>query len=52
MTWLTIDPDEYNMEVRQAYGKFAHALHGPSGLTMLQRQMIAVVVSSINGCHF
>ena len=27
-------------------------MHGPSDLTRLQREMIGVVVSGINGCHY
>ena len=27
-------------------------MHGPSDLTRLQREMIGVVVSDINGCHY
>jgi alkylhydroperoxidase family enzyme len=27
-------------------------MHGPSGLTLAEREMIAVVVSSINQCHY
>lgn len=27
-------------------------MHGPSGLTRAEREMIAVVASSINGCHY
>ena len=27
-------------------------MHGPSGLSLAEREMIAVVVSSINRCHY
>lgn len=27
-------------------------MHGPSGLTRAQREMIAVVVSTLNRCHY
>lgn len=27
-------------------------MHGPSALTLAEREMIAVVVSSINHCHY
>ena len=27
-------------------------MHGPSPLTRIQREMVAVVVSSANGCHY
>ncbi len=27
-------------------------MHGVSGLSRLQREMIAIVVSGINGCHY
>lgn len=27
-------------------------MHGPSGLTLAEREMIGVVVSSINHCHY
>ncbi len=28
------------------------AMHGPSPLTRIQREMVAVVVSSVNCCHY
>ncbi len=27
-------------------------MHGPSGLSLAEREMIAVVVSSLNQCHY
>ena len=27
-------------------------MHGPSGLTRTEREMVAVVVSSLNACHY
>jgi len=27
-------------------------MHGPSGLSLAEREMMAVVVSSINRCHY
>lgn len=31
---------------------YSAAMHAPSGLTRAQREMIAVVVSQTNGCHY
>lgn len=31
---------------------YEHLMKGPSGLSRMQREMIAVVVSRINGCHY
>ncbi|MBK8914472.1 MAG: peroxidase [Phycisphaerales bacterium] len=31
---------------------YRHLMDGPSGLTRLQRVLIATVVSKINGCHY
>ena len=34
------------------YELYRTLMHGPSGLSRVQREMIAVVVSSINECHY
>ena len=34
------------------YGLYAHLMRGRSDLSRAQREMIAVVVSSINRCHY
>lgn len=52
MAWLRINTQDFNMEIMEAYRQFALAKAGPSGLTMLQRQMISVVVSSVNQCRY
>jgi len=52
MAWLRIKTEDFNMKIIEAYRDFARAKSGPSGLTMLQRQMISVVVSSTNQCRY
>jgi alkylhydroperoxidase family enzyme len=34
------------------YRLYAHLMRGPSGLTRLERELIAVAVSKENGCHY
>lgn len=34
------------------YDLYAHLMRGPSDLSRAQREMIAVVVSSVNRCHY
>ena len=34
------------------YDYYKHIMAGPSGLSRMQREMIAVVVSKVNGCHY
>jgi len=34
------------------YELYRHLMHGPSGLSRAEREMIAVVVSSANGCFY
>ena len=34
------------------YELYRTLMHGPSGLSRMQREKIAVVVSSINECHY
>lgn len=31
---------------------YHHVMHGESGLTLAEREMVAVVVSAINECHY
>lgn len=31
---------------------YAHLMRGPSGLSLIEREMIAVAVSKENGCHY
>jgi alkylhydroperoxidase family enzyme len=38
------------MELHHDY--YRHLMRGKSGLTRAQREMIAVVVSTVNGCHY
>ena len=33
-------------------GLYSGLMHGPAGLSRRQREMLAVVVSSANGCHY
>ena len=34
------------------FGLYAHLMRGRSDLTRIQREMIAVVASSLNQCHY
>lgn len=34
------------------YNLYAHLMRGPSDLSKVQREMIAVVVSAANRCHY
>jgi len=34
------------------YNLYAHLMRGPSDLSKVQREMIAVVVSALNRCHY
>jgi len=34
------------------YAYYEHIMRGPSGLSRAQREMVAVVVSATNGCHY
>jgi alkylhydroperoxidase family enzyme len=38
--------------LRASMGVYLSAMHGPSPLTRAQREMLAVVVSKANGCHY
>ena len=31
---------------------YAHLMRGPGPISLLQREMVATVVSAINGCHY
>jgi uncharacterized peroxidase-related enzyme len=33
-------------------GLYQRIMHGPSGLSRREREMVATVVSSVNGCHY
>ncbi len=40
-------------ETLRAHADLYHTvMHGPSGLTHAEREMIAVVVSALNRCHY
>ena len=42
-----------NPEVLTAWIRiYERVMHGPSGLTRIEREMVAVVVSKTNGCHY
>ena len=38
--------------MKQHYELYARLMRGPGPLTFIQREMVAVVVSKINGCHY
>ncbi len=38
--------------LRQHYDLYKELLHGDSPLTRMQREMIAIVVSAHNACHY
>ena len=38
--------------MRDHYGLYAHLMRGPSPLTRVQREMLAVVVSAENECFY
>jgi alkylhydroperoxidase family enzyme len=38
--------------MRQHYDLYGELMRGPGPLTRTQREMIGIVVSSINGCHY
>jgi uncharacterized peroxidase-related enzyme len=39
-----------SLELHYAY--YEHIMRGSSGLSRAQREMVAVVVSATNGCHY
>lgn len=38
--------------MRHHYELYVELMRGPGPLTRVQREMLAVVVSAINGCHY
>lgn len=38
--------------LRTSIDLYLAIMHGPSGLTRAQREMLAVVVSKVNACHY
>ena len=38
--------------MRQHYNLYVELMRGPGPLSRIQREMIAVVVSAANGCHY
>jgi len=44
----SLNPDS----LKHHYEMYQHLMRGPSGLGRAQREMIAVVVSKINTCHY
>ena len=52
MSWLRVRKHEFNMEVMEAYSRFVLAQKHPTGLTALEREMIATLVSSLNRCKY
>jgi hypothetical protein len=52
MSWLRVRRQDFNMEIQDGFSHMVRGMIGASPLTMLQRHMIAVVVSTINKCRF
>ena len=44
----SLNPDS----MRYHYDLYKHLMTGPSGLSRMQREMIALVVSANNKCHY
>jgi len=42
----------HSATMRHHYELYAELMRGPGPLTRPQREMIAVVVSAVNGCHY
>lgn len=42
----------HSATMRLHYELYEELMRGPSPLTRVQREMIAVVVSAANGCHY
>jgi alkylhydroperoxidase family enzyme len=42
----------HSATMRQHYELYAELMRGPSPLSRAQREMIAVVVSAVNACHY
>jgi alkylhydroperoxidase family enzyme len=38
--------------MRQHYDLYVELMRGPSPLSRIQREMIAIAVSATNGCHY
>lgn len=38
--------------LRQHYDLYVELMHEPSPLSRVEREMVAVVVSALNGCHY
>lgn len=38
--------------MKQHHALYVELMRGPGPLSRIQREMIAVVVSSVNGCHY
>ena len=38
--------------MRRHYDLYVELMHGPGPLSRFQRELIAVVVSAANGCHY
>lgn len=52
MAWLRVNKHDFNMDVLDAYAAFVKAQKHPTGLTALEREMIATLVSSLNQCKY
>ncbi len=38
--------------LEEHYQLYSHLMRGPSGLTRVERELIAVAVSKVNDCHY
>jgi len=45
---MSLSPDVLDASMRL----YLQVMHGPSGLSRALREMVAVVVSKTNGCHY
>ena len=53
MATIRLRMNEHLRAKLDAYGVFSKAvMRGPSGLTLIQRQMIATLTSALNGCKY
>ncbi len=53
MAWITMTLTEQIKRKLDPYGEFAKwVMRGPSGLSLVQRQMIATLTSAVNQCRY
>ncbi len=51
MAWLRVKRDEFNQDILRHYRDFVRA-QDQTSLSYLQRQLIFVVVSTVNKCRY